>query len=250
MRMSGMVCAAQNSIATHSPSRQIGSCAELVRAIHAVAEGDEVAFASVYAATATKLFGAILRIVCCQDLAEDVLQEVYVRIWQHAHTFDHRFGSPITWMTTIARHRALDEVRQKNAVISITEYPEVLHLASKVGPLARDEDGASQDLAAALQRLSGDKRSMLVQAYCYGHTREEIAKRTGRPISTVKTSLRRALAELRVYLTEQESTALSASACLASPICASEPRRRSPSSSTAPENALSSVSLRLLRSRD
>lgn len=178
---------------------------ELARAIGAVADGDKAAFALVYAATAAKLFGIIVRIVRRRDVAEDVLQEVYLRIWRHAASFDSRFGSPMTWMATIAHRRALDEVRRMDPAIPIEESPEVLRLAMQDGPFAGEEVKFSRDLAAALQRLNPDKRSMLVQAYCYGLTREEIAKRTERPVSTVKTWLRRALAELRVYLAEQET---------------------------------------------
>jgi len=206
MRTPGNARAAQGYSAAHCGSPRIRSRADLVDAIHAVANGDEAAFASVYAATAAKLFGTIVRIVSRREVAEDVLQEVYLRIWRHAHTFDPHSGSPITWMVTIARRCALDEVRRKDVVLSIEEVSEVVSLVSKDDPIAGDEENTSRerDLAQALERLSRDKRSILVQAYYYGLTREEIAKRTGRPISTVKTWLRRALAELRIYLTEQE----------------------------------------------
>jgi RNA polymerase sigma-70 factor (ECF subfamily) len=129
---------------------------------------------------------------------------VYLRIWQQANVFDARCGSPITWMATIARHRALDEVRRKAVVLPIDECPEVLHLAGEDGSLTNDENNVSSDLAAALQRLGQEKRSVVLQAYCYGLTREEIAERVGRQVPTVKTWLRRALAELKSYLIEQE----------------------------------------------
>ena len=207
MRTPRKACAAGDHATRNRGSRPVCSRAELVGAIHAVANGDKAAFASVYAATAAKLFGIVVRIVRRQDVAEDVLQEVYLRIWQHAHTFDARFSSPITWMAAIARHRALDEVRRGDAGFPLEECPEVLRLVSREGSLASDEDNANRDLAAALQRLSRDKRAIVVQAYCDGLTREEIAKRTG-PIPTVKTWLRRALAELKVYLAEQKSATL------------------------------------------
>jgi RNA polymerase sigma-70 factor, ECF subfamily len=183
-----------------------GSCSKenLAKSMSAVARGDKAAFALVYAATAAKLFSIIMRIVRRRDVAEDVLQEVYLRIWQHANAFDPRCGSPITWMATIARHRALDEVRRKAAVLAIDECPEVLHLAGEDPSLNSDKDDVSSVLAAALQRLSHEKRSVLLQAYCYGLTREEIAARVGRPVPTVKTWLRRALAELKGYLIEQD----------------------------------------------
>jgi RNA polymerase sigma-70 factor (ECF subfamily) len=206
MRTSGKACIAQGRATANCAQRRNRSRDELVRAIQAVANGDEEAFASVYAATAAKLYGIIVRIIRQRELAQDILQEVYLRIWRHAHTFDAQSGSPITWMATIARHRALDEARRRPLTLPIEECPEALSLMSEDTSLSDDEEKAGQDLAAALQRLSRDKRSMLVQAYCHGLTREEIAKRTGRPIPTVKTCLRRALAELRDYLIEQEST--------------------------------------------
>jgi RNA polymerase sigma-70 factor, ECF subfamily len=198
----------------HCDAQPIRTREDLATAMIAVTGGDKAAFALVYAATAAKLFGIIMRIVRRRDAAEDVLQEVYLRIWQHANTFDARCGSPITWMATIARRCALDAVRRKDTLHTIEECPEVLRLVSD-GSLASDDDNVSRDLTAALQRLSSDKRSIIVQAYCYGLTREEIARRTGRPIPTVKTWLRRGLAELKIYLIEQESAALAAPACLA-----------------------------------
>jgi RNA polymerase sigma-70 factor (ECF subfamily) len=216
MRAPSMVFAAHDATAAQLRSRQIGSRAALVKAIRAVAEGDKAAFAFVYNATADKLFGIVVRIVRRPDVAEEILQEVYLRIWQHAHTFDACLASPIAWMATIARYRALDEVRRKDAAIPLEECPNVLCLTDQNGALASRK--STRDLAVALERLSGDKRSILVQAYCYGLSREEIAKLAGRPVSTVKTWLRRALTELRAYLTEQESAALILPRCLGSPI--------------------------------
>ena len=205
MPTQGKTGAGHDGAAGNAGGRRICSRAELVAAIHAVAKGDEAAFAAVYAATAAKLFGIIVRIVRRRDVAEDVLQEVYLRIWQQAHAFDARFGSPITWMVTIARHRALDEARRKDAGLSLEDCPEVFRLATPNGLLAGEQDDAGRALTAGLERLSRDQRSMLIEAYCYGLSRQEIARRTGRPVPTVKTWLRRALAELRVYLTEQET---------------------------------------------
>ena len=80
--------------------------AELVWLIAAVAKGDEVAFERLYAATRAKLFGVVLRILRRQDLAEEVIQEAYVKIWKSAGQFNPGLSSPITWMASIARNRA------------------------------------------------------------------------------------------------------------------------------------------------
>ena len=85
--------------------------AELVWLIAAVAKGDEAAFERLYAATRAKLFGVVLRILRRQDLAEEVIQEAYVKIWHSAGQFNPALSSPITWMASIARNRAIDVVR-------------------------------------------------------------------------------------------------------------------------------------------
>ena len=87
--------------------------AELVWLIAAVAKGDEAAFERLYAATRAKLFGVVLRILRRQDLAEEVIQEAYVKIWNSAGQFNPALASPITWMASIARNRAIDVVRKR-----------------------------------------------------------------------------------------------------------------------------------------
>jgi len=96
--------------------------AELVWLIAAVAKGDEAAFERLYAATRAKLFGVVLRILRRQDLAEEVIQETYVKIWNSAGQFNPGLSSPITWMASIARNRAIDIVR-KRSELSIEEEP-------------------------------------------------------------------------------------------------------------------------------
>src|SRR5258706_4890334 len=94
--------------------------AELVWLIAAVAKGDEAAFERLYAATRAKLFGVVLRILRRQDLAEEVIQETYVKIWNSAGQFNAGLSSPLTWMTPISRTSAIDIVR-KRGELSIEE---------------------------------------------------------------------------------------------------------------------------------
>src|SRR6201986_3298416 len=104
--------------------------AELVWRIAAVAKGDEAPFEQLYAATRAKLFGVVLRILHRQDLAEEVIQEAYVRIWNNAAQFDAAVSSPITWMASIARNRAIDVVR-KHSEASIEEEPAAMEVAGE-----------------------------------------------------------------------------------------------------------------------
>jgi len=113
--------------------------AELVWLIAAVAKGDEAAFERLYAATRAKLFGVVLRILRRQDLAEEVIQETYVKIWSSAGQFNPALSSPITWMASIARNRAIDVVRKRGEV-SIEEEPSAMEVAAESpDPLARRE---------------------------------------------------------------------------------------------------------------
>src|ERR1700761_4595377 len=103
--------------------------AELVWLMAAVAKGDQAAFERLYAATRAKLYGVVLRILRRHDLADEVMQETYLKIWNSAGQFDPALSSPITWMVAIARNRAIDQVRKKTEV-SIDEDPAVLEIAA------------------------------------------------------------------------------------------------------------------------
>src|SRR6202034_1356539 len=125
--------------------------AELVWLIAAVAKGDEAAFERLYAATRAKLFGVVLRILRRQDLAEEVIQEAYVKIWNSAGQFNPGQSSPITWMASIARNRAIDVVRKRSEA-SIEDEPAAMEVAAdNPDPLARRE--MTEDLKRVLECL-------------------------------------------------------------------------------------------------
>jgi RNA polymerase sigma-70 factor, ECF subfamily len=163
-----------------------------------VANRDRAAFAQVYRATSAKLYGIILRILRRRDIADEVLQEVYVKIWERAGDFRAEKASPIAWMAAIARNRALDEVRRK-APVSIEDHPEVQTMAADdetgLASVLRAED--SKRLAGCLDRLEPDRRQMVVLAYCEGLSRDELAAKYSQPVNTIKTWLRRSLAQLK-----------------------------------------------------
>jgi RNA polymerase sigma-70 factor (ECF subfamily) len=159
---------------------------------------DASAFSALYKATSAKLYGVVVRILPRGDAAADVLQEAYVRIWEKAGEFDPAKGSPLAWMATIARNRALDEVRRVRPG-SLEDLPESFEpAADEVDPLATRE--RSEGLAAllkCLQALDDEKRAVVLLAYYRGSSREALAKRFGRPVPTIKTWLHRSLAQLR-----------------------------------------------------
>lgn len=163
-----------------------------------IARGDRTAFAKLYAATSSKLLGVVLRILKRRDLAEEVLQEVYVKIWEKAADFEPGRASPITWMSTIARNRALDVARQKTPV-SLEDHPEHLEAATDeelaLDKILRDESG--QALRECLSKLDPDRARIIILAYCEGLSREELGQRFNQPANTIKTWLRRSLLQLR-----------------------------------------------------
>lgn len=166
-----------------------------------VADGDQQAFAALYDATSAKLYGIVLRILRRRDLADEVLQEVYVKIWERAADFDAGRGSPITWMATIARNRALDEAR-KHAPQSIEDTPEALSVPSDE-PLPLQLAETAQDvrrLRECLDKLDPKRRELVLLAYMNGSSREELSQKFGHPVATIKTWLHRSIAQLRSCL--------------------------------------------------
>jgi RNA polymerase sigma-70 factor (ECF subfamily) len=170
---------------------------DLVEAMSRVATGDRAAFATLYSATSAKLFGVVVRILKRRDLAEEVLQDVYLQVWRRAADYDPTIASPITWLVTIARNKALDQSR-RGTMTSLDESPELLQIPSDADPLADQErQQERQRLQACLDRLEPERSEIVRLAYTHAMTREEIAARINRPVSTVKTWLRRSLAHLK-----------------------------------------------------
>ena len=171
--------------------------ADLDALIEATGRGDRAAFRALYDETSARLFGVVLRIVRDRGVAEDVLQETYLKVWQKAEIFDPAAGRPITWLATIARNRAIDRVRSKDIVRRAAGQDD-----DDEDVLARlaDPGGADpvlrESLRVCLERLEPQARQCVVLAYCSGYSREELAARFGRPVNTIKTLLHRSLKTL------------------------------------------------------
>src|SRR5271166_6683334 len=175
-----------------------GGDSGLADLLRRVAARDEAAFAALYRQTSAKLYGVVARILSKGDVGAEALQEAYVRIWEKAGDFDPAKGSPLAWMATIARNRALDEVRRVRPG-SLEDLPESFEpAADEVDPLAaRERSEALAALVNCLQALDEEKRAVVLLAYYRGFSREALAKRFGRPVPTIKTWLHRSLAQLR-----------------------------------------------------
>ena len=166
--------------------------------LQATAGGDRTAFESLYRRTAPKLFGVCLRILGERGLAEEVLQDAYLAIWRKAGQYDAARASPLSWLAMIARNKAIDRLRGariERAVVPI----DLAGLADEGAPaLARIEAAAEgRRLHDCLDELSDEQRRAIRVAFLEGCTYEEFATRSGTPLGTVKSWIRRGLLKLR-----------------------------------------------------
>ena len=183
------------------PERMQSSRQSLEKLLAGVAKGDEASFAELYQATSSKLFAVALRILRSREVAEEVVQEAYFRVWEKAKDFNPEIASPITWMAAIVRNRSLDEVRRRVAR-PFADASELDDIESEdehpLNAIERGEDVAR--LLKCLEGLEPEKKQIVRLAYLDGLSREALAKRFNRPEGTIKTWLHRSLAQLKVCL--------------------------------------------------
>ncbi|MFG6176003.1 sigma-70 family RNA polymerase sigma factor [Halomonas sp. THAF12] len=166
--------------------------------LQGVANRDRQAFARLYEATSAKLYGTVLRILRERGQADDIVQEVYVTIWQKAAQFETGRASPIAWMVAIARHAAIDELRRRPKAPH--EPEETLDQTPSDDLGARElaeHDQDARQLHACLEELEANRRDMVRLAYLDGWSRAELAAHFEQPVNTVKTWLHRALKQLK-----------------------------------------------------
>jgi RNA polymerase sigma-70 factor (ECF subfamily) len=153
-----------------------------------------------YARCASRAFAACLRLLPSRADAEEVLQEAFLEVWRRARDFDPERGGLETWVTTIARTRAIDRLRSLGTAARVAEG--VVHHPppTSATPLAPDDAlGMGQDrvrVRAAIRTLPPEQREVVELAYFEGLSQREIAERTGHPLGTVKTRARLALEKL------------------------------------------------------
>lgn len=170
----------------------------LRRLLIAAARRDEAAFSALYGLTKGKMFAVALAIVRRRDLAEDVMQEAYVRIWHNASSFDPEKGSPVSWMATIVRNQAIDVVRRPTVEVECDQSIVLNVVGDDCSPLELLQSSQECGHAlAALQALAPLQRRLIVAAYVRGESRDQLARRFGAPVNTIKTWLRRAILDVR-----------------------------------------------------
>ena len=186
---------------------------ELAGLLSRTALGDRAAFAQLYDRTSGHLFAVLLRVQRDRALAEDLLQEVYVSVWRAAGSFDAVRSQPLTWLTSIARNRAIDSLRRTQTqpqLLSTTrdaddddESPDAVERApdDSPGPLELlDRACDERQLMRCMEGLSATQRQSVALAFYDGLSHAEVAVHLRQPLGTVKSWLRRALQSLKQCL--------------------------------------------------
>ncbi len=175
--------------------------AELSAALADVGRGDRSALRLVYDRTSAKLFGICLRICGDREAAEDVLQDIYLKIWRRAGRFDPSRASPITWLATIARNTAIDWRRASNAPAMLGDDALAVVADDRVGADVMAEDAETRArIFTCIDTLEEKRATAIRAAFFDGLSYPQLADRMAVPLGTMKSWIRRGLIELKACL--------------------------------------------------
>ena len=186
----------------NDPSQQIEAEIALLQQ---VAQGDRRSFEALYDRFSGVLFSTAYRVLNNQEAAEDVLQDVFIQIWDKAPLYDPARGKPMTWAVTLTRNKAIDRLRStqrrkrlQDEVQRESETFEQFDDRSSFDAVVSGETGHL--VRAAIQKLSKDQREAIELAFFSSLTQTEIAERLHEPLGTVKARIRRGMMKLREVL--------------------------------------------------
>ena len=184
------------------PTKELEAEIELLRRI---GQGDRRSFEELYDRFSGVLFSTAYRVLNNREAAEDVLQDVFIQIWEKAPLYDPARGKPMTWAVTLTRNKSIDRLRstqRRNRLQDDVEREaqtfEQFDDRSSFDAVASGETGAL--VREAIQKLSKDQREAIELAFFSSLTQTEIAERLGEPLGTVKARIRRGMMKLRDVL--------------------------------------------------
>ena len=170
--------------------------------IQRIAQKDPASFQKFYRKYSGLIFSTISNVLNDHHDAEDIMQEVLVQIWQKAHLYEPGKGKPLTWVTTMARNRAIDRIRSKQRRSRLNEDFEVEHRVMRGTDLGDSGSEVLQEkerntlLQNAVTRLSPDQKQAIEMTYFGGLTQAEVADRLKEPLGTIKARIRRGVNRL------------------------------------------------------
>lgn len=191
-----------NSASTPDPAPAID-----LAVLRQVAKGDVAAFERLYDAFSGVLYSIAIRMLDRPEDAEELLQEVFTKIWNEAHRYDPRRGAPLAWAITITRHKAIDRIRSLSRRLKLndeagqeeTTKPTVMQSPGKQVELRE----TASAVRTSLSGLPADVRETIELAYFGGLSHTQIAEKLALPVTTVKSRIRRAMEQLRQTLKNQ-----------------------------------------------
>ena len=175
--------------------------AEDMKLMERIAHKDAAAFNQFYRRYGGLLFSTISKVLNDHHDAEDIMQEVMVQLWQKAHLYEPRKGKPLTWLTTMAKNRAIDRIRSKQRRSRLSEDFTSEH---RVTQPEFDESGheilqikeRDTNLRQAVTKLTPDQQQAIKLTYFDGLTQAEVAERLHEPLGTIKARIRRGVTRL------------------------------------------------------
>ena len=190
----------------HVTTRPDTGTADLAVLLEKIAAGDAQAFADFYDRTGDRVYGMVLRVLRDPGYSEETTQEVYLQVWRSASNFDPASGSPLSWLITLAHHRAVDRVRSETAstrrdiTYGVGQYSSTFDSVSEEA--GRRETSAA--VIGCLGQLRDVQRESVDLAYYHGLTYREVAERLSVALPTVKSRIRDGLARLRTCLGDRD----------------------------------------------
>lgn len=183
-------------------SLQPVASADWAALLRRIADGDQSAVAELYDATSNVVFSLALRVLGERASAEDVVIEVYAQVWSQAHAYDPQRGTPLSWLLTLTRSRAIDLLRARQRVRA-TEPLDAASQALDGAPGPEENSSVTERrrvVSQALASLHEEQRQVIELAYFADLSHAEIAAKLGQPLGTVKTRIRTGLLRLRQLL--------------------------------------------------
>ncbi|WP_276363648.1 sigma-70 family RNA polymerase sigma factor [Daejeonella sp. H1SJ63] len=165
--------------------------------IQAIQNKDKIGAEALYDMYSSSLYGVIYRIVLHEEIAEDLLQETFIRIWNSFSSYDTSRGKLFTWMVNIARNIAIDKTRSKDFRNSSKTENIENNVLSIEGNFQSEMNPETLGLKELVEKLKPDQKMVLDLVYYKGYTHVEVAEQLEIPLGTVKTRLRNAIITLR-----------------------------------------------------
>jgi RNA polymerase sigma-70 factor, ECF subfamily len=179
-----------------------------IELLRRIGQGDRRSFEELYDRFSGVLFSTAIRVLNNQAAAEDVLQDVFIQIWEKAPLYNSAIGKPLTWAVTLTRNKAIDRLRSTQRRIRLQDDVQRESAIFEQSDDRNSFDGVvsaemSKLVREAIQKLSKDQRQVIELAFFSSMTHAEIAERLHEPLGTIKARIRRAMIKLREMISPE-----------------------------------------------